>query len=614
MLYGHVTAMSTIETLKKIALSAPQSPGVYLWKDKQGTMLYIGKAVSLKSRLLSYFSSKSPYKVRFILKHAEIIEWIQTENEYDALLLENNLIKQYSPRYNVNLKDGKTYPSIKITDEPFPRIFRTRTIIKDGGQYYGPFPSADIIDRYISIIKKLFPLRYCKALRKRNSPCLYYHIGKCSAPCAGKITQEAYLHYIEQAKLLLAGKTEALIKNLTQTMHELSQAMQYEKAAQYRDIIISLETFKYENPVTDFSEDNHDVIAWKKDHTLLTIIVFQFRNGKMVNRDLFRETYAGIEADAMQEFILSYYSLPKAIPRYILMKPIPGQELLKQYFIQQHNVSVIIKAPETSREESSRALAEFNAAEDIRHRRKETGFFEGMSALVASLSLPKLPETIIGMDIAHLGGTHTVAAVVQFHNGMPDKKSYRLYTIRSLNGAIDDYEAIREATARHFMRLINQEESTLPDLFVVDGGIGQVNAAHAILASLNVNIPLIGLAKEKETIVMSDGSDLQLELTNPGLQLLVALRNEAHRFATKTNQIKRKHAVMTSIFSEIKGIGAKKSAYLLKELKTFANVAEADCTYLEQLLHITKEQAEAIKILARKHLQKQFNNRNDDET
>ncbi|HOT59643.1 MAG TPA: excinuclease ABC subunit UvrC [Spirochaetia bacterium] len=605
--------MDSIETLKRIALSAPQSPGVYLWKDNEGTILYIGKAVSLKNRLLSYFSSKSPYKVRFILKHATTIEWIQTENEYDALLLENNLIKQYAPRYNVNLKDGKTYPSIKITNEPYPRIFRTRTIIKDGGQYYGPFPSADIIDRYISIIKKLFPLRYCKVMRKRETPCLYYHIGKCSAPCARKITQEAYMHFIEQAKLLLEGKTETLIKNLTQTMHELSQAMQYEKAAQYRDIIISLETFKSENPVMDFSEDNHDVIAWKKDHALLTIIVFQFRNGKMINRDLFRETYAGPEEEAIQEFIISYYNASKTIPAFIIMKSITGQELLEQYFMQQHKISVSIKAPKTSREESSRALAEFNAAEDIRHRRKETGFFEGMNALLASLSLPKLPETIICMDIAQLGGTHTVASVVQFVNGVPDKKSYRLYTIRSLNGAIDDYEAIREATARHFMKLINQEEGIFPDLIVIDGGIGQVHAAQEILSSLNLHIPLIGLAKEKETIIMQDSSELQLELTNPGLQLLVALRDEAHRFATKTNQIKRKQAVLNSIFSEVQGIGPKKTAYLLKELKTLEHVAEADSTYLEKLLHINREQAEAIKELAQKHVQKQTHTSNNNE-
>ena len=396
-------------------------------------------------------------------------------------------------------------------------------------------------------------------------------------------------------------------------MHELSQALQYEKAAQYRDIIISLETFKYENPVMDFTEDNHDVIAWKKEHALLTIIVFQFRNGKMINRDLFRETHAGTEEDAIQEFFLSYYSSTKSIPGYIIMKPIPGQELLEHYFKQQHNTVVTIKAPETSREESSRALAEFNAEEDIRHRRKETGFFEGMAALLASLALPKLPETIICMDIAHLGGTHTVASVVQFWNGVPDKKSYRLYTIRSLNGAIDDYEAIREATARHFMRLINQEEGVFPDLFVIDGGIGQVHAAQDILSLLRISIPIIGLAKEKETIIMHDGSELQLELTNPGLQLLVALRDEAHRFATKTNQIKRKHAVMKSIFSEIQGIGPKKSAYLLKELKTLETVAEADSTYLEQLLHISKEQADAIKTLAKQQLQKQMQTGNDDE-
>lgn len=606
--------MGTIESLKKYALSAPQSPGVYFWKDQQGTVLYIGKAVSLKNRLLSYFSSKSPYKVRFILKHAAIIEWIQTDNEYDALLLENNLIKQYKPRYNVNLKDGKTYPSIKITNEPFPRILRTRTITKDGSLYYGPFPSADVIDKYLSIIKKLFPLRYCKRLRKRETPCLYYHIGKCSAPCAGKITQEAYQYYIEQAKLLLEGNTDTLIEKLTRNMHELAQSLQYEKAAQYRDIIASLDTFRSENPVMDFSEDNHDVIAWEKDHALLTIIVFQFRNGKMINRDLFRETYAGTEEDALQEFILSYYTDSNKIPNCIIMRAIPDKELLVQYFKNQFSITMEIKEPESSREESSMALAEFNAAEDIRHRRKETGFFEGMNALLAVLSLPKLPETIICMDIAHLGGTHTVASVVQFYNGIPDKKFYRLYKIRSLNNAIDDYESIREATARHFMKIINQEEGNLPDLFVIDGGLGQVHAVQEILSSLELDIPLIGLAKEQETIILPDGNTIQLEQTNPALQLIVALRDEAHRFATKTNQIQRKHAATASVFSEIKGIGAKKSAYLLQTLQTLDAVAEADTACIQKLLHINAEQADAVKAQAKTLLQHgKPNNRNDTE-
>ncbi len=594
-----------IAELKKIASSAPASPGVYLWKDENKTILYIGKALSLKSRLASYFLAKSPYKVRFILKNSRTIEWIQTQNEYDALLLENNLIKQYSPRYNVNLKDGKTYPAIKVTKDEYPRILRTRTIIQDGSTYYGPFPSADIIDRYLRIIQQLFPLRRCRVMKKRENPCLYYHIGKCSAPCAGKIDKTAYLHHIEQAKLLLEGKTEELILNLKKKMHGEAELFNFEKAAYYRDLIQTLEVFHAENPFTDFTADDHDIIAWHNDGSLCTIVCFQFRNGKMINRDLYRELYAGNPEEAILEFMLSYYKNGNQPPPTIIMRNLPDTDLLIRYFSEAFKVSIALRVPATSREESATSLAEFNAVEDIKKRRKEAGFFEGVAGLQKVLDLPKLPELIVCFDIAQLGGKHTVASAVQFVNGIPDKRGYRLYKMRSLQGKIDDFESIREAVARHTTKILNGEEEVMPDLFVIDGGIGQVHAALGILDSLQASVPVIGLAKEHETIILPDAGSIQLEPNHPALQLLVAMRDEAHRFATKTNQNMRKKAAAASVFTEIQGIGPKKSAAILTRFKTLDQIAEAEPEYLKEFLHISENQALEIRTKAQSMLNRE---------
>ena len=462
--------------LRIAAKQAPESPGVYLWKDPQGVIIYVGKAKSLKARLSSYFSGKKDVKTRLLVSKAATLEWILTETEYEALLLENNLIKLHAPRYNINLKDGKTYPSIRITNEEFPRVFRTRRIIDDGSRYFGPYPSGDVIDRYLELVKRLFPLRRCRNMRKRQTPCMYYHIGRCSAPCAGKTTREEYALQVERVATLLSGESDALVAALRSDMETASAALLFEKAAALRDSIQAIETFRGDSGVVDFVYGDRDYVAWAFDGSLADFVVFQTRGGKLVGRDLFRERSFGSEQEAAAEFLTAYYGRDRLPPPEVFVRDAAGLELAADFLRHGLDAEFRLAIPDERRHEAALAMAEYNATEDLLKRRREAGDLEALESLRLALGLEALPELIEGFDIAQLGGKHTVASLVSFRNGAPNKKGYRIFKIKSLEGGIDDFGAMREATARHYTRVAN-EEAEVPDLVLIDGGRGQVNAA-----------------------------------------------------------------------------------------------------------------------------------------
>jgi excinuclease ABC subunit C len=285
------------EELKEKARQLPTGPGVYLMKDDRRSIIYVGKAVSLRKRVVSYFTGSRDIKTRILVSRIKTIEHIVTRNEYEALLLENNLIKRWKPRYNINLKDGKSYPVIRVTSDDFPRVFRTRRIVQDGSSYYGPFPSVVTLDNYLELIEKLFPLRKCKGeLKKREAPCLYYHIGRCSAPCVGKISKEGYQEKVELVKKLLSGETEELMGRLKRDMREASEELRFEKAAEYRDAIDAIESIGREQEVVDFDPEVRDYVGFAQKEELGTFIVFQMRAGKLLGRDLFRTVvYTSVE-------------------------------------------------------------------------------------------------------------------------------------------------------------------------------------------------------------------------------------------------------------------------------------------------------------------------------
>ena len=677
------------EALHQYALSAPKTSGVYLWRDEKDIVIYVGKAKSLKNRLSSYFASKRDIKTRILVSRARRIEYIQTDNEYEALLLENNLIKKYKPRYNINLKDGKTYPVLKITNERYPRLYRTRRIQNDGARYFGPFPNVPAVDDFLSLIKRTYTLRQCKRLKKRE-PCLYFHIGRCSAPCADKISETDYRKDIDEIALLLEGDLKKPLAELTEKMKAAAAAREFEKAARIRDGMQAVRALRGQNSVEDMDPEARDYIGWAAEGALITFTVFKMRGGKVVGRDLYRTESLKDEAEVLPEFLIAYYTDPKQIPPHIFVCAGQEYELAEQWFADRLGVKVTITAipledrkqasatdtesltavnehsynidnteaavaektpvydadtpdetatvpvsgsasepealkqtaatsnsagrseiPERSaadrlppsvlrRHKAALAMAQFNAKEDAARRIKELGDFPALEELQKILSLDRPPHRIEGFDIAHLHGKYTVASLISFKDGNPDKKNYRIFRLRTTDGIIDDYASMREAVARRYTRLLN-EAAELPDLIMIDGGIGQVNAAKAVLDALELDIPLVGLAEKNEELYRPHiNKPIVLPRRSAALRVLQRVRDETHRFAnTRNNRLRSKEELHLQ-FEQLPHIGEKRAARLLRSFSSIEKLAAASVEAAAAAARITPTQAEEVIAAARK--------------
>ncbi|MFQ3547914.1 MAG: excinuclease ABC subunit UvrC [Termitinemataceae bacterium] len=596
----HSTDLDHYKRLKTFVKETPLEPGVYLMKDEEGTIIYVGKAKILRHRLSSYFSGEKDLKTRTLLAHVRSIETIIVANEYEALLLENTLIKEHSPRYNINLKDGKTYPVLRLTNEEFPRIFKTRYIVQDGSRYFGPFPNVLALESMLDIIERLFPLRKCKHLKHRSSPCMYYHIGRCSAPCTGKITPEAYMENIEQAVQVITGETELLIQNLQYQMEKASMELRFEQAAKLRDAIQHIRDLATTNSVVDFDEASRDYIAWAEEGILATFTVFSMRGGKMTGRDLFRTRSASEIDETITQFIISYYSPDRPPPPTIfLYQPITIIEPVLHFLQDRFGTVPIFRTGDEKRHLSILAMAYQNAREDVHKRLKERGAGPALEELQRLLSLPTYPERIEGFDIAQLGGKHTVASLVSFKNGIPDTSNYRHFKIRSLAGAIDDFASIREAVFRRYKRL-RDEGKELPDFILIDGGLGQVNAALTALNQLGLSIPLAGLAKKEEILWLPDAQEgLRLDRRSEALKVLQHVRDETHRFATNLNQRLRAHDLKLSTLENLPGIGPRRATHLITTFGSLANIVAAEPAAIASCLHCSLELAELVQNTAR---------------
>lgn len=676
------------EALHQYALSAPKTSGVYLWRDEKDIVIYVGKAKSLKNRLSSYFASKRDIKTRILVSRARRIEYIQTDNEYEALLLENNLIKKYKPRYNINLKDGKTYPVLKITNERYPRLYRTRRIQNDGARYFGPFPNVPAVDDFLSLIKRTYTLRQCKRLKKRE-PCLYFHIGRCSAPCADKISETDYRKDIDEIALLLEGDLKKPLAELTEKMKAAAAAREFEKAARIRDGMQAVRALRGQNSVEDMDPEARDYIGWAAEGALVTFTVFKMRGGKVVGRDLYRTESLKDEAEVLPEFLIAYYTDPKQIPPHIFVCAGQEYELAEQWFADRLGVKVTITAipledrkqasatdtesltavnehsynidnteaavaektpvydadtpdeaatvpvsdsasepealkqtaatsnsagrseiPERSaadrlppsvlrRHKAALAMAQFNAKEDAARRIKELGDFPALEELQKILSLDRPPHRIEGFDIAHLHGKYTVASLISFKDGNPDKKNYRIFRLRTTDGIIDDYASMREAVARRYTRLLN-EAAELPDLIMIDGGIGQVNAAKAVLDALELDIPLVGLAEKNEELYRPHiNKPIVLPRRSAALRVLQRVRDETHRFAnTRNNRLRSKEELHLQ-FEQLPHIGEKRAARLLRSFSSIEKLAAASLEAAAAAARITQAQAEEVIAAAR---------------
>ena len=609
--------------LHETALKAPSSSGVYLWRNEKGTVIYVGKAKNLKNRLSSYFSGERHIKVQLLVSNASSIEYITTSNEYEAFLLENNLIKKYSPRYNIQLKDGKSYPSLKITNEEFPRLFKTRQIKKDGSIYYGPYPDSGALETFIETLYKVYPVRHCRTFKKRTAPCMYYHIGRCKAPCCGKIDKDSYNEFIEEIKSLLEGKGDETVAKMTSIMKAAAASLNFEKAARIRDGLRALTVMQNQNLVEDFvSMDDRDYISHWREGELVSFTVLKIRGGKLLGRDNFRVESIADDDELLEEFAAAYYSDEEDLPPSVFVSEEDNSKILGEWLEnlkpdEKHSQKpktklVTVKCSQDDRRFSAENrrhaailnMAKNNAHEDIIRRLRERGDMPALEELKKLLGLPRIPDRIEGFDIAHIGGKFPVASLISFWKGNPAKKNYRYFRLNTTDGVIDDFASMREAATRRYSRLKNENES-LPDLILIDGGIGQVNAVDGILKALDLDIPIAGLAKRDEEIWRPHASKpICLPKRSDALRLLQRVRDETHRFATSRNQTLRTKENTVSIFSTLPHVGEKREKLLLKTFTTIENLAKTEESQIAQLLHIRADEAGEI-LLSAKNLAQQ---------
>ncbi len=550
-------------------------------KDATGRIIYVGKAKDLRNRVTSYFLSGRDVKTSYLVSKIVSIEYIITGNEYEALVLENNLIKKHNPHYNISLKDGKSYPLIRITNEPFPKVFKTRRVIQDGSEYFGPYPDGAKLIQYLDLIDRLFPLRKCgMLLRKRYSPCLYYHIGRCCGPCAGLVTQEEYKKHIDKIRTFLQGKNDELVKQVREEMLQASKEQKFEAAIEKRDLLVALESVSQVQQVQDFSSESRDYAACEMRMHLATVSIMQMRDGKIMGKALYRAETFGDETETLLNFLIQYYADGSALPQQLYISHDIDIELVRTFFSNDLKVDIEVEIPKEGKHYRILRMAAENASRDVEKRLKSKENPEALEELQEVLELDNLPKRIEGFDIAQLSGKFTVASLITFVDGNPDRTNYRRFNIKSLEGRIDDFAAIREAVTRRYSRQIS-EKKTLPDLVMIDGGKGQADAAREALSLLGLDdLPVVGLAGEYEDIHFPDSRPpLRLPETSAALKVLQAVRDETHRFATTLNQQQRSKEATFSLLESIPGVGPSRSKRLMQNFGT-----------LEALLSATPEE------------------------
>ncbi|MDD3670128.1 MAG: excinuclease ABC subunit UvrC, partial [Sphaerochaetaceae bacterium] len=480
------------------------------------------------------------------------------------------LIKKHNPHYNISLKDGKSYPLIRITNEPYPKVFKTRRIIKDGSEYFGPYPDGASLAQYLNLIDRLFPLRKCGIpLKKRYSPCLYYHIGRCCAPCIPLVSQEEYRKHIDKIRAFLQGKSDELINQVKEEMLKASKEQDYEHAIEKRDLLIALENVTKSQQVQDFAVESRDYAACVMRMHLATVSIMQMRDGKLMGKALYRAETFGDETDTLLNFLIQYYSEGANMPQHIYISHDVDVEMVRTYFEEHMKGKIEVEVPMEGRHYRILRMAMENASRDVEKRLKTKENPEALEELQTVLDLEELPKRIEGFDIAQLSGKFTVASLIVFIDAVASPGQYRRFNIKSLEGRIDDYKAITEAVTRRYTRQLN-EKQPLPDLILIDGGKGQVDCAKEALIALGIDdIPVIGLAKEFEEIHFPDERPaLRLSEDSVALKLLQSVRDETHRFATSLNQLQRSKEATFALLESIDGIGSTRSRRLMQAFGT----------------------------------------------
>jgi len=606
----------------------PQKTGIYLMKDVNGTIIYVGKAVNLRSRVRSYFHAAAQQfpKLARLVGDVCRLEFIITASELEALILENNLIKQHKPRYNVRLKDDKNYPYIKVTwQEPFPKVMTTRQMKQDGARYFGPYTSVQAVYQALDLLRKLFPYRTCdrEITGKDPRPCLYFHIKRCTGPCIGAVTQEEYRAGIAQLMLFLEGHSEKVIADLKARMAQAAEELNFERAGYIRDQIRAMEQVVEGQRIVSANLKDHDVIAFARDNGNACVQVFFVRNGKLIGREYF--VLVGAEGEdagsVMGSFIEQFYTDAAYVPPEILMPAEASEvEIIRQWLSSKRGADVVLRVPKRGQKRDLVKLAEENAADTLTALRaqwmadqaKQTA---ALAELAQHLGLEQAPGRIECYDISNIQGTSAVGSMVVFVNGAARKSDYRRFKIRTVEGA-DDYAMMGEVLRRRFLRARlaarSAEEGAqapagrngpdpfllLPDLVLVDGGKGQLNVAVGVLGELGFldQVQVASLAKQQEEIFMPGREQsIMLPRHSESLYLVQRVRDEAHRFAIGYHRQLRQKSGLSSRLEEIPGIGPKRRQALLKRFGSLEQIRQASLDELAGVAGMTAEAARQVK-------------------
>ena len=631
--------------LPRLARDLPRAPGVYLLKDRRGEVLYVGKSKNLRARVATYFQDARGWsrdiKTEVLASKVADFEVIVTGSEFEALLLENTLIKERKPRYNINLKDGKSYPVIRLTNEQFPKVFRTRTIVLDGSEYFGPFPKVNQIDLYLTLIDKLFPLRKRGTVfKQRDQPCLNFHIGRCAAPCVGNIDAQEYQERVSAVRKLLTGKSADLLRELRARMQAEAAALRFERAAVYRDQVRAIsEVTDSDQNVVDFSREARDYVGCHRDGSHYTVALFQFRHGQLVGKERFRLLDWAPPEEVLPSFLLQFYAGVQTRPRTVFLSLPPDAAQVLQEALDRalapapaapghaavgvaalpaaggagsdpadgslpaagarrgrRPARLEVRVPQRGKHVRFLRMAEHNARVEWENSEKKRAGRDAqvqvLEELREALQLDAVPRRIEAFDISHLEGSDAVASLVVFVDGRPEKQSYRHFRLRSLDGRVDDYAAMREVVARRYTRAVNDNRA-LPDLVLVDGGKGQVGAATKVLRALELgSVPVAGLAKRNEEVfVPGRSSPVALPDGSAALRLLQAARDESHRFANSFNRRLRGKRMSLSMLEGVHGIGRVRSRRLLEAFGSVPAMLAAPAETIAARAGVTRETA-----------------------
>ena len=586
-------------TLRKL----PTRPGVYLMKDARGVVLYVGKAQNLRNRVRSYWQKQAVggevHRIRSVIGRVADVEYTLTDSVSEALLLEANLIKRHQPRFNVRLKDDKSYPYIKVTlADDFPRIERTRKLPADGSRYFGPYASATSVDESMNLIRRLFPFRTCtidirEGKRALQRPCLLYHIKRCQGPCIEAISKDAYRADIEQVELFLEGRQETLVKALQGEMAEAAERTEYERAAVLRDKIRAIERTMESQKMAAFARTELDLVGLARHDNQAAVQLFVVRNGKLIGRDVFllEAVHDAPDDEVLRGFLEQYYARATAIPVQVLVPSLPGSDevgVLEAFLSGRRGGPVHLRVPQRGEKRELMALAVRNASETLAREQARWMADQGktlgaLRELADALGLADPPLRIECYDISNFQGDQSVASMVLFEDGKPRSGDYRRFRIKSVEGP-NDFASHQEVLRRRFRRAKAGEEGSeeelrwrLPDLVIVDGGKGQVSAAAEVLDELGLaDLPLAGLAKEREELFLPGRSEpILLAPTSQALYLVQRLRDEAHRFAITYHRNLRAKASVRSAFDDLPGVGPKRRRALLRVFGSARRVREA---------------------------------------